>query len=201
MARYIGPKSKIARRFREAIYGPDKYFEKKNYPPGMHGTSKRRKKTSEYGTQLLEKQKAKYTYGILERQFRNTFEKASSKKGVTGSILLQLIEARLDNVVYRLGIAPTRAAARQIVKHCHIVVNGKTLNVPSYTCRPGDQIGVRERSKSLEAITQSLLSRSGRYPWLEWDKELLTGKFLTVPERDQIPENINEQLIVELYSK
>jgi small subunit ribosomal protein S4 len=201
MARYIGPKSKIARRFKEAIYGPDKYFEKKNYPPGMHGTSKRRKKTSEYGVQLLEKQKAKYTYGILERQFRNTFEKASTKKGVTGQILLQLIEARLDNVVYRLGIAPTRAAARQLVKHCHIVVNGSVLNVPSYTCRPGEQIGIRERSKSLEVITESLTSRSSRFPWLEWDQDLMTGKFLNYPEREQIPENINEQLIVELYSK
>jgi small subunit ribosomal protein S4 len=201
MARYIGPKSKIARRFKEAIYGPDKYFEKKNYPPGMHGTSKRRKKTSEYGVQLLEKQKAKYTYGILERQFRNTFEKASSRKGVTGQILLQLIEARLDNVVYRLGIAPTRAAARQLVKHCHIVVNGSVLNVPSYTCRPGEQIGIRERSKSLEVIADALTSRASRFPWLEWDQETMTGKFLNYPEREQIPENINEQLIVELYSK
>ena len=201
MARYIGPKSKIARKFKEAIYGPDKYFEKKNYPPGMHGSSKRRKKTSEYGIQLAEKQKAKYTYGILERQFRKAFEKASSKKGVTGQILLQLIEARLDNVVYRLGIAPTRAAGRQLVKHCHIVVNGRTVNVPSYTCRPGDQIKVRERSKSLEVINDSLLSRANRFPWLEWDQDLMTGKFVAYPEREQIPENINEQLIVELYSK
>jgi small subunit ribosomal protein S4 len=201
MARYIGPKSRIARKFRDPIFGPDKAFEKKNYPPGMHGTSKRRKKASEYGTQLMEKQKAKYTYGILERQFKNTFERASSKKGVTGQILLQLIEARLDNVVYRLGIAPTRAAARQLVKHCHIVVNGKVNNVPSYSCRPGEQIGVRERSKSLEAIAQSISSRTGRFPWLEWDNELMTGKFMSYPERDQIPENINEQLIVELYSK
>jgi small subunit ribosomal protein S4 len=149
----------------------------------------------------MEKQKAKYTYGILERQFRNTFERASSKKGVTGAILLQLIEARLDNVVYRLGIAPTRAGARQIVQHCHIVVNGKVNNIPSYTCRAGDQIAVRERSKSLEAITDSLASRAGRFPWLEWDQELMTGKFMNFPEREQIPENINEQLIVELYSK
>jgi small subunit ribosomal protein S4 len=201
MARYIGPKSKIARKFKEAIYGPDKYFEKKNYPPGMHGTSKRRKKTSEYGIQLAEKQKAKYTYGILERQFRKAFEKASSKKGVTGQILLQLIEARLDNVVYRLGISPTRAGARQLVKHCHIIVNGRTVNVPSYSCRPGDQIKVRERSKSLEVISDSLLSRANRFPWLEWDQDLMTGKFVNFPEREQIPENINEQLIVELYSK
>jgi small subunit ribosomal protein S4 len=201
MARYIGPKSKIARRFKDPIFGPDKSYEKKNYPPGMHGTSKRRKKISEYGTQLTEKQKAKYTYGILERQFRNTFERATSKKGVTGHILLQLIEARLDNVVYRLGIAPTRAAARQLVQHCHITVNGKVLNIPSYSCRPGELVGIRERSKSLEAITDSLSSRAGRFPWLEWDGEKLTGKFVNYPERDQIPENINEQLIVELYSK
>ncbi len=201
MARYIGPKSKIARKFKEAIYGPDKYFEKKNYPPGMHGANKRRRKTSEYGVQLMEKQKAKYTYGILERQFRNIFERASSKKGVTGQILLQLIEARLDNVVYRLGLAPTRAAARQIVKHCHILVNDEVVNVPSFTCRPGDRISVRERSKSLEVISDSLLSRSNRFPWLEWDQELMTGKFMSYPEREQIPENINEQLIVELYSK
>jgi small subunit ribosomal protein S4 len=201
MARYIGPKSRIARKFKEAIYGPDKYFEKKNYPPGMHGTSKRRKKTSEYGVQLMEKQKAKYTYGILERQFRNIFERASTKKGVTGTILLQLIEARLDNVVYRLGIAPTRSAARQVVQHCHIVVNGKVNNIPSYTCKPGDQIAIRERSKSLEVIVDCLSSRSSRFPWLEWDQELLTGKFMAMPEREQIPENINEQLIVELYSK
>ena len=201
MARYIGPKSKIARRFKDPIFGPDKSYEKKNYPPGMHGTSKRRKKISEYGTQLTEKQKAKYTYGILERQFRNTFERATHKKGVTGHILLQLIEARLDNVVYRLGIAPTRSAARQLVQHCHITLNGKVLNIPSYTCRPGEVVGIRERSKSLETITDSLSSRAGRFPWLEWDKDLLTGKFVNYPERDQIPENINEQLIVELYSK
>jgi len=201
MARYIGPKSKIARKFKEPIFGPDKALEKKNFPPGMHGTSKRRKKTSEYGTQLNEKQKAKYTYGILERQFKNTFERASSKKGVTGQILLQLIEARLDNVVYRLGISPKRAGARQLVAHSHITVNGKVVNIPSYSCRPGDLIGIRERSKSLEVITESLASRAGRYPWLEWDSALLTGKFLNYPERDQIPENINEQLIVELYSK
>jgi small subunit ribosomal protein S4 len=201
MARYIGPKTKIARKFKEAIYGPDRSFEKKNYPPGMHGANKRRKKASEYGTQLMEKQKAKYTYGILERQFKNTFERASSKKGVTGQILLQLIEARLDNVVYRLGIAPSRSAARQLVQHCHIIVNGKVNNIPSYSCRPGEQIGVRERSKSLEVITQSLSTRSGRFPWLEWDGELMLGKFMNYPEREQIPENINEQLIVELYSK
>lgn len=201
MARYIGPKSKIARKFRDSIYGPDKYFEKKNYPPGMHGANKKRRKTSEYGVQLMEKQKAKYTYGILERQFRNLFEKASRKKGVTGQILLQMIEARLDNVVYRFGISPTRAGARQLVKHRHILVNGKVNNVPSFICRPGDIVEVRERSKSLEVITVSLEQSAGRFSWLEWDQNQMTGKFMSYPERDQIPENINEQLIVELYSK
>jgi small subunit ribosomal protein S4 len=201
MARYIGPKSRIARRFKEAIYGPDRSFEKKNYPPGQHGQSKRRKKTSEYGVQLTEKQKAKYTYGILEKQFRNTFEKASSKSGVTGVILLQLIESRLDNVVFRLGISPTRDGARQLVSHCHITVNGKVVNVPSYELSKGDVIGVRERSKSLEVIVNSLTGRSHRFSWLEWDDSSMTGKFLNYPERDEIPENIKEQLIVELYSK
>ncbi len=201
MARYIGPKSRIARRFKEAIYGPDRSFEKKNYPPGQHGQSKRRKKTSEYGVQLTEKQKAKYTYGILEKQFRNTFERASSKSGVTGVILLQLIEARLDNVVYRLGIAPTRDGARQLVCHCHITVNGKVVNIPSYELNKGDVIGVRERSKSLEVIVNSLTGRSHRFSWLEWDDASMSGKFLNFPERDEIPENIKEQLIVELYSK
>ncbi len=201
MARYIGPRTKISRKFGEPIYGTDKYFEKKSYPPGQHGLNKRRKKASEYGIQLAEKQKAKYTYGILERQFRNTFKKASSKKGVTGEILLQLIEARLDNVVYRLGIAPTRAAARQLVGHRHIMVNGQVVNVPSAAVRPGDLVSVRERSKSLEAITESLASRSTGFSWLEWDEERMTGKFLNYPERSEIPENINEQLIVELYSK
>ena len=201
MARYIGPKSRIARRFKEPIFGPDKNFEKKNYPPGMHGQTKRRSKLSEYGTQLMEKQKAKYTYGILERQFRNTFLKASSKKGITGEVLLQLIEARLDNVVYRLGIAPTRSAARQLVGHRHITVNGKVVNVPSCELKPGDIVAVRERSKSLEVITDALTSRANAYSWLEWDNHMLAGKFMNYPERAEIPENIREQLIVELYSK
>lgn len=201
MARYTGPRTKISRKFSEPIYGPDKYYEKKSYPPGQHGLNKRRKKASEYGIQLAEKQKAKYTYGILEKQFRNTFKKASMKKGVTGEVLLQLIESRLDNVVYRMGIAPTRAAARQFVGHRHITVNGKITNVPSMAIRPGDVVAVRERSKSLEAITDSLASRSTSFAWLEWDEEKMAGKFLNYPEREEIPENINEQLIVELYSK
>ncbi|MCD4663853.1 MAG: 30S ribosomal protein S4 [Bacteroidales bacterium] len=201
MARYIGPKTKIARKFRDPIYGPDKSYDKKNYPPGQHGNSRRRKKQSEYGVQLQEKQKAKYTYGILEKQFRNVFERASKKKGITGEILLQLIEARLDNVVYRLGIAPTRAGARQLVSHKHITVNGGIASIASYAIKPGDIIGVREKSKSLEAITNSLESRSGNFPWLEWNEDSLTGKFLNYPEREEIPENIKEQLIVELYSK
>ncbi|MBK7214101.1 MAG: 30S ribosomal protein S4 [Bacteroidales bacterium] len=201
MARYIGPKSRIARKFKEAIYGPDRSFEKKNYPPGQHGQSKRRRKTSEYGVQLNEKQKAKYTYGILEKQFKNTFLRASAKSGVTGVILLQLIEARLDNVVFRLGISPTRDGARQLVSHCHITVNGKVVNVPSYEVKKGDVVGVRERSKSLEVIVNSLTGRSHRFSWLEWDETSMSGKFLNFPERDEIPENIKEQLIVELYSK
>lgn len=201
MARYIGPKTKIARKFKDPIFGPDKSFERKNYPPGQHGNSKRRRKQSEYGIQLQEKQKAKYTYGILERQFRNTFQKASKKKGITGEILLQLIEARLDNVVYRLGIAPTRSGARQLVSHRHITVNGKIVNIPSYSLKEGDIIGVREKSKSLETIANSLVSRSNQYSWLEWDNEKLLGKFVNYPQREDIPENIKEQLIVELYSK
>ncbi len=201
MARYIGPKTKIARKFKDPIFGPDKAFERKNYPPGQHGNSKRRRKQSEYGIQLQEKQKAKYTYGILERQFRNTFHKASRKKGITGEILLQLIEARLDNVVYRLGIAPTRSGARQLVSHRHITVNGKVVNIPSYSLKEGDIIGVREKSKSLETIANSLVSRSNQYSWLEWDDEKLFGKFVNYPQREDIPENIKEQLIVELYSK
>ncbi|MEI6683184.1 MAG: 30S ribosomal protein S4 [Bacteroidota bacterium] len=201
MARYIGPKSRIARRFRDPIFGPDKSYEKKNYPPGMHGQTKRRAKVSEYGTQLMEKQKAKYTYGILERQFRNIFEKASRKGGVTGEVLLQLIESRLDNVVYRLGISPTRDGARQLIGHRHILVNGKVLNIPSYELHPGDLVSVRERSKSLEIITNSLSGRGNQYSWLEWDGGMMTGKFMNYPERDLIPENIKEQLIVELYSK
>lgn len=201
MARYIGPKTKIARKFRDPIFGPDKYYEKKNYPPGQHGNSRRRRKQSEYGMQLMEKQKAKYTYGMLERQFKNVFLKASRKKGITGEILLQLIESRLDNVVFRLGIAPTRSGARQLVSHKHITVNGKVVNIPSYALKEGDLIGVRERSKSLEVIMNSLASRADKYSWLEWEDEKLTGKFLNYPEREEIPENIKEQLIVELYSK
>lgn len=202
MARYTGPKSKIARKFGDPIFGTDKNLERKNYPPGQHGNTKRRKKTSEYGIQLKEKQKAKYTYGILERQFRNLFERASSSKGVTGEVLLQLLEARLDNVVYRLGIAPTRAAARQFVSHRHITVNGDVVNIPSAQVKAGDIVGVREKSKSLEAITDSLASK--RYhssSWLEWDETQMVGKFMNIPERSDIPEDIKEQLIVELYSK
>lgn len=201
MARYTGPRTKIARKFKDPIYGPDKYFEKKNYAPGMHGNSKRRKKLSEYGTQLQEKQKAKYTYGILEKQFKNTFHKASRKKGMPGEVLLQLIESRLDNVVYRLGIAPTRSAARQLVTHRHIMVNGSVVNVPSYELKLGDVIAVREKSKSLEVIQNALASKRNTYPWLEWDSTLLTGKLASLPAREDIPENIKEQLIVELYSK
>lgn len=201
MARYIGPKTRIARKFGEAIYGSDKSFERKNYPPGQHGNN-RRKKTSEYGVQLKEKQKAKYTYGLLEKQFRNLFEKANRSKGITGEVLLGLLECRLDNVVYRLGIAPTRAAARQLVSHKHITVDGNVVNIPSYTLK-GDQIvGVREKSKSLETITDSLASTSAQgFSWLEWDRDTLSGKFLNMPSREDIPENITEQLIVELYSK
>lgn len=202
MARYTGPTTKIARRFGEPIYGTDKSYEKKSYPPGMHGKNKRHRKVSEYGLQLAEKQKAKYTYGLLERQFANLFVKASRRKGVTGEILIQLLESRLDNVVYRLGIAPTRAAARQLVSHCHIVVNGEVVNIPSYTVRPSDLIGVREKSKSLQVIVDSLaVNHRSRYSWLEWDEKAMVGKFLNVPERADIPENIREQLIVELYSK
>lgn len=202
MARYTGPKSKIARKFREPIFGPDKALERKNYPPGMHGASKRRGKQSEYAVQLQEKQKAKYTYGVLERQFANLFVKASSKEGITGENLLKFLEARLDNTVYRLGIAPTRSGARQLVGHKHITVNGQVVNIPSYSVRPGDIIAVRERSKTLEAVTNSVAGRKqNKYSWLEWDANELTGKFLNYPNRDEIPENIKEQLIVELYSK
>lgn len=201
MARYTGPKAKISRKFGEAIEGHSKALQKKNYPPGMHGRG-RRKKQSEYAVQLNEKQKAKYIYGILERQFAKMFDIASRKSGITGENLLQLLEARLDNTVYRLGIAPTRRGARQLVSHKHILVNGEVVNIPSYTLKPGDLVSVRERSKSLEAITSSLAGRSSnRYPWLEWDNASLTGKFVSVPGRDDIPENIKEQLIVELYSK
>ena len=202
MARYTGPKSRVARKFGEPIFGPDKHLERKNYPPGQHGMNKKRKKTSEYGVQLREKQKAKYTYGMLERQFRNTFEKASRSKGVTGEVLLQLLEARLDNTVYRLGVAPTRSAARQLVSHRHITVNGNVVNIPSYQLKPGDIIGVREKSKSLETISDSLSTRRyAKLPWLEWDDAQMAGKFMNMPERTDIPEDIKEQLIVELYSK
>ena len=201
MARYTGPKTKIARKFGEPIYGPDKYFEKKNYPPGQHGLAKKRKKTSEYGIQLAEKQKVKYTYGLLERQFRKFYEKANRMKGRTGENLLMLLESRLDNLVYRLGIAPSRAAARQLVTHCHITLNSNVCNIPSTIVKPGSLVGVRERSKSLEVIQDSLNASAGKYPWLEWDAAKCTGKFASLPERTEIPETINEQLIVELYSK
>lgn len=201
MARYTGPKSKIARKFGEAIYGEDKVLAKKNYPPGQHGVNKRRK-TSEYGTQLREKQKAKYTYGVLEKQFRNLFKKATRTKGVKGEVLLQLLEARLDNVVYRLGIAPTRAAARQLVLHRHITVDGQVVNIPSYSVTPGEFVAVREKSKSLEVIADSLAGfNHAKYPWIEWDESAEGGKVLHTPQREDIPENIKEQLIVELYSK
>ena len=201
MARYTGPKTKIARKFGEPIFGPDKVLQKRNFPPGQHGQNKRRK-TSEYGVQLREKQKAKYTYGVLEKQFRNLFEKASSMKGITGEILLQLLESRLDNLVYRLGVAPTRAAARQLVLHRHVTVNGEVVNIPSYQVKPGDVVGVREKSKSLEVIENALAGfNHTKYPWIEWDETVKAGKFLHVPAREDIPENIKEQLIVELYSK
>ena len=201
MARYTGPKTKIARKFGEPIFGEDKVLQRRNFPPGQHGQNKRRK-TSEYGVQLREKQKAKYTYGVLERQFRNLFEKASATTGITGEILLQLLESRLDNVVYRLGIAPTRAAARQLVLHRHITVNGAVVNIASYHVNPGDVVGVREKSKSLEVIADALAGfNHSKYPWLEWDEALKAGKLLHVPAREDIPENIREQLIVELYSK
>ncbi|MCQ2268628.1 MAG: 30S ribosomal protein S4 [Bacteroidaceae bacterium] len=201
MARYTGPKSRIARRFGEPIFGADKVLAKRNFPPGQHGNN-RRKKSSEYGQMLAEKQKAKYTYGVLEKQFRNLFDKAARKDGVTGEVLLQLLEGRLDNVVYRLGIAPTRAAARQLVSHRHIVVDGKVVNIPSYAVKPGQVIGVREKSKSLEVVTNALAGfNHAKYPWLEWDENLKSGKLLHVPAREDIPENIKEQMIVELYSK
>ena len=202
MARYRGPKSKIARRFRDPIFGPDKALDRRQYGPGQHGPNKRRGgKQSEYAIQLGEKQKAKYTYGILERQFSNMFKKASAMKGITGENLLQLCEARLDNTVYRLGIAPSRRSARQFVTHKHITVNGEIVNIPSFHVKVGDVIGVREKSKSLEAIVSSLLSNSKKYDWLDWDSATMSGKFLAEPAREMIPENIKEQLIVELYSK
>jgi len=201
MARYRGPKSKVARKFNDPIFGPSKALQKKSYPPGQHGRGRRRKQ-SEYAVQLMAKQKAKYTYGVLEKQFANLFEKASSKQGITGEILLQMLESRLDNVVFRLGIAPTRRAARQLVGHKHITVNGEVVNVPSFAVKPGDLVGVREKSKSLEVVTNSLASNNAnRFSWLEWDKSQMVGKFTGVPPRDEIPENLQEQLIVELYSK
>ena len=200
MARYIGPTTKIARKFGEPIFGTDKDFEKRNYPPGQHGLARKRKETSEYGIQLKEKQKVKYTYGVLERQFRNTYEKASRMKGQKGENLIFLLESRLDNIVYRMGIAPTRAAARQLVSHCHITLNGIVCNIPSAQVKPGDVVAVRERSKSLEVI-QNCVASAPKYSWIEFDSKALTGKYLNVPVREEIPETINEQLIVELYSK
>ena len=200
MARYTGPTTKIARKFGEPIFGPDKDFERRKYAPGQHGQAKARKKVSEYGIQLREKQKVKYMYGVLERQFRNTYAKAARMKGQTGENLLFLLESRLDNVVYRMGIAPTRAAARQLVSHCHITLNGNVCNIPSARVMPGDVVAVRERSKSLEVITGSVAS-APRYGWVEFDAKSLSGKFLNIPTREQLPETINEQLIVELYSK
>ncbi|MBP3550694.1 MAG: 30S ribosomal protein S4 [Alistipes sp.] len=202
MGKYIGPKTRIARRFGEAIYGADKSLDKRNVPPGQHGLARKRKKVSEYGVQLSEKQKAKYTYGLLEKQFARTYDAAARMGGITGENLLKLLECRLDNVVYRLGIAPTRAAARQLVSHRHICVNGNVVNIPSYSLRVGDVVSVREKSKTLEVITESLLGTNhSRYAWLEWDGASMSGKFLARPEREEIPENIKEQLIVELYSK
>ena len=201
MARYTGPKSKISRRFKEPVLGQSKALQKKNYPPGQHGRSRKRKQ-SEYAVQLMEKQKVKYTYGLLERPFSNLFHKAAQKKGITGEVLLQLLEARLDNTLYRLGIAPTRRSARQLVSHKHIQVNGSIVNIPSFTLKPGDMVNVREKSKSLEVITYSLtVHRTVKFPWLEWDGNLMQGKFISYPERDMIPEKIKENLIVELYSK
>jgi small subunit ribosomal protein S4 len=201
MARYTGPKTKIARKFGDPIFGPDRSFEKKNYPPGQHGNNRRRGKKSEYAIQLAEKQKAKYTYGILERQFANMFDKAQRSKGITGEVLLQLCEARLDNVVFRLGIAPSRSAGRQFVSHRHITVNGDVVNIPSYHVKPGDIIAVREKSKSMAAINEALNTRKDQYEWLEWNDSTKAGTFLSAPQRGMIPETIKEQLIVELYSK
>ena len=201
MARYIGPKTKIARKFGDAIFGTDKYFDKRSYPPGQHGQSKKRKTASEYSVQLQEKQKAKYTYGLLERQFRNLFEKASRKKGVKGENLLKLLEARLDNTIYRLGLAASRSQARQLVIHKHIAVNGTVVNVPSFTLKPGDKVGLRERSKNLSVVQDAIAKRGKKFVWLTLDEKAVEGTFLDFPEREQIPENINEQLIVELYSK
>jgi small subunit ribosomal protein S4 len=201
MARYRGPKTKISRRFGEPLFGPDKYFERRKYPPGQHGLMRKRRKRSQYAIQLDEKMKAKYIYGILEKQFKNLFKKAAQAGGNTGEVLLQLLESRLDNVVYRLGIAPTRRAARQLVSHRHITVNGEVVNIPSYTLRPGDVVGVREKSKSLQMIQESLKNNANNYEWLTWNPEKMEGVFVSRPERVQIPENIEEHLIVELYSK
>jgi small subunit ribosomal protein S4 len=201
MARYTGPKTKIARKFGQAIFGDDKAFEKRNYPPGQHGANKRRGKKSEYAIQLMEKQKAKYTYGILEKQFRNMFKKATAAQGITGEVLLQYCESRLDNVVFRMGIAPTRSGARQLVSHRHITVNGEKVNIPSYQLKAGDVVGVREKSKSLEAIKNSLANSSNVYEWITWNNSTMEGTYVSVPARIQIPEQINEQFIVELYSK
>ncbi|AXT52993.1 30S ribosomal protein S4 [Aquimarina sp. BL5] len=201
MARYTGPKTKIARKFGEAIFGDDKSFEKRNYPPGQHGNNRRRGKKSEYAIQLMEKQKAKYTYGVLERQFRNMFEKATRSQGITGEVLLQLCESRLDNVAFRMGLANSRRGARQLVSHRHITVNGELVNIPSYQLKPGDVVGVREKSKSLEVILNSLANNSKVYEWITFNNDTKQGTFVSVPARIQIPENINEQFIVELYSK
>ena len=201
MARYTGPKSKIARKFGEPIFGEDKSFEKRNYPPGQHGNNKRRSKKSEYAIQLMEKQKAKYTYGILERQFRNLFKKATASKGITGEVLLQLCESRLDNVVFRMSLSNSRRGARQLVSHRHILVNGKIVNIPSYSLKAGDVVAVREKSKSLDSINNSLKSSQNVYEWIVWNTDKMEGTFVSIPERLQIPENINEQYIVELYSK
>ena len=201
MARYTGPKTKISRKFGEPLFGEDRTLEKKNYPPGQHGNSKRRSKKSEYAIQLMEKQKAKYTYGILEKQFKNIYDKANKGKGITGELLLQLCESRLDNVVFRMGISKTRDGARQLVSHKHITVNGSIVNIPSYTLRQGDKVSVREKSKSLKAIESSLMENSSQYDWIKFNRERLEGEFVAIPERKQIPENIKEQLIVELYSK
>ena len=201
MARYTGPKTKISRKFGEPLFGEDRTLEKKNYPPGQHGNSKRRSKKSEYAIQLMEKQKAKYTYGILEKQFKNIYDKANKGKGITGELLLQLCESRLDNVVFRMGISKTRDGARQLVSHKHVTVNGSIVNIPSYTLRPGDIVSVREKSKSLKAIESSLIENNSEYEWIKFNRERLEGEFVSIPEREQIPENIKEQLIVELYSK
>ena len=201
MARYTGPKTKISRKFGEPLFGEDRSLEKKNYPPGQHGNTKRRAKKSEYAIQLMEKQKAKYTYGILEKQFRNMYDKANRGKGITGELLLQLCKSRLDNVVYRMGISNTRDGARQLVSHKHILVNGSIVNIPSYNLRPGDKISIREKSKSLKSIESSLRENLSEYEWIKFNRERLEGEFVSLPEREQIPENIKEQLIVELYSK